>query len=924
MSGRAGGSRSPEESGGADAGRQRERRREPAPWSPGEREKEGIARRLEERRRLAAARERELFGALAEARDEEEAWALRLLLASMPVGDLADYDGAMLLEHARQSLAIRRAMPWGGEVPDELFAHFVLPYRINTEDIDGSRGLLHAELAPRVQGRSMEEAILETNYWCHEKATYAGSDLRTASPLTTIRAARGRCGEESTLAVAALRSVGIPARQVYTPRWAHCDDNHAWVEAWADGRWRYFGACEPEARLDQGWFTPPARRAMLVDTRVFGGYAGSEETTLERDGYAELNLLATYAPTRVLDVSVREEDGSAAAGAQVRFELYNMAELHPIAVLTADADGRASLRAGLGTLLVRAAGRGGRWDERLVHADSPDALELRLARRGQPQAPAELDFVPPPERDGEPLPELPEAALRRHEERLREGSACRGEFEAGFLGEPEAAELARASGLPAERLLPLLAGARGNGAEIAAFLGEQARAGRGAWALRLVETLSAKDRTDALRPTLEDHLLGALAALGEAPPASSTDAEDERERFDSYVLCPRVLHERLAPYRGLLAAAFSREEREALRLRPAGLAAQLERRFALADTVPNLRGKGTPAGAWRLGRGDRETRDILLVALYRSLGIPARLQPGSHRPAFWQDGWREARFADEREPMPDEAGRTGDGAGSRHAELRLAAVPGAPAAVYGVTMTLARLQDGVYRTLAYPHGSTGYEDRRLRLEPGEYRLTTGTRLKDGTALARLSYAELRAGELAELELTLRSADEAVPVLGELRTAGELSPLDGGAPLGWTQALGEGAALVAWLEPEREPSRHLLRELAEQAEPLQAAGAAVLLLLAEGAADGGPRAAATARQPDGGDSLAASAVPAGGRLARERGGSSLPALAQAASAAEAGCPHLFVVDAERRIRYASSGYRIGAAKEALETLAALRR
>lgn len=141
-------------------------------------------------------------------------------------------------------------------MPDHLFLHFVLPYRVNTENIEDSRGILHEALAERTKSLSMADAILETNYWCHEKATYIGSDLRTISPLTMIRNARGRCGEESTLAVAALRSIGIPARQVYTPRWAHCDDNHAWVEAWADGKWYYFGACEPEARLNQGWFSP--------------------------------------------------------------------------------------------------------------------------------------------------------------------------------------------------------------------------------------------------------------------------------------------------------------------------------------------------------------------------------------------------------------------------------------------------------------------------------------------------------------------------------------------------------------------------------------------------------------------------------------------------------------------------------------------
>ena len=60
----------------------------------------------------------------------------------------------------------------------------------------------------------------------------------------------GNGGEESTFTVSALRTIGIPARQVYTPRWAHTDDNHAWVEAWVDGKWYFLGAC-PEPRMVQ-------------------------------------------------------------------------------------------------------------------------------------------------------------------------------------------------------------------------------------------------------------------------------------------------------------------------------------------------------------------------------------------------------------------------------------------------------------------------------------------------------------------------------------------------------------------------------------------------------------------------------------------------------------------------------------------------
>ena len=101
------------------------------------------------------------------------------------------------------------------------------------------------ELADRVGGLSLHDAVLEVNHWCHERVTYKPSDGRTSGPLATLRTSWGRCGEESTLVVAALRAVGIPARQVYVPRWAHRDDNHAWVEAWIDGRWVTLDATPP-------------------------------------------------------------------------------------------------------------------------------------------------------------------------------------------------------------------------------------------------------------------------------------------------------------------------------------------------------------------------------------------------------------------------------------------------------------------------------------------------------------------------------------------------------------------------------------------------------------------------------------------------------------------------------------------------------
>ena len=149
---------------------------------------------------------------------------LSFLYEYMPLPDRTDYPRSFYEEQVTLALQARAEMPWGEKVPEREFRHFVLPIRVNNETLDSSRAMFYRELKPRLEGLSMEQAILEVNHWCHEHVTYRPTDARTSSPLATIRTAYGRCGEESTLLVAALRAVAIPARQVYTPRWARTDN----------------------------------------------------------------------------------------------------------------------------------------------------------------------------------------------------------------------------------------------------------------------------------------------------------------------------------------------------------------------------------------------------------------------------------------------------------------------------------------------------------------------------------------------------------------------------------------------------------------------------------------------------------------------------------------------------------------------------
>ena len=251
----------------------------------------------------------DLFQVFEQPMSDEQKEAMTFLYAYMPLADIADHPGEFYLENVDYAFKAREEMPWGKVVPEREFRHFVLPIRVNNENLDDSRKVFYEELKDRVKNLSLYDAVLEVNHWCHEKVIYTPSDARTSSPLASVKTAYGRCGEESTFTVAALRSVGIPARQVYTPRWAHTDDNHAWVEAWVDGKWYFLGACEPEPVLNLGWFNAPASRGMLMHTKVFGRYNGPEEVMYRTPRYTEINVIDNYAPTAKADVAIVDADG---------------------------------------------------------------------------------------------------------------------------------------------------------------------------------------------------------------------------------------------------------------------------------------------------------------------------------------------------------------------------------------------------------------------------------------------------------------------------------------------------------------------------------------------------------------------------------------------------------------------------------------
>lgn len=343
----------------------------------------------------------------------------------LPACDMEDYPSELFMSFAEHGATLRKEWPWCAALPEGMFLSWVLCPRVNNEELSDCRGLFCEQLAPRVKGLSLTEAILEVNRWCAENVTYRSTDGRTASALAVYRSGCGRCGEESVFAVNALRSVGIAARQVYAPWWSHCDDNHAWVEAFDGERWRFMGACEPEPHLDMGWFVPAAGRAMLCHTKCFVGEGGGWEKLLpgedwldldRREGVAYISVTQRYARVRAFTVRVTDTKGSGLQGAVVEYYVLNEGLLRKLARRVTDSEGRAALNLGLGSVWV-AARLGDMAAESLVNTSDTD--HIRLSLPGSPAVSGSFVFVPPADSGVKGGGLSGEEKLRRQETRAR-------------------------------------------------------------------------------------------------------------------------------------------------------------------------------------------------------------------------------------------------------------------------------------------------------------------------------------------------------------------------------------------------------------------------------------------------------------------------------------------------------------------------
>ena len=701
----------------------------------------------------------------------EVALALKFLYTTMPLSDVGNYGVSSFLDYAEHGVFLWENSPYVKKMPEEIFLNYILYHRINTEEILDCRSIFYEDLKDRIQGKSMAEAAIEINYWCAEKATYHTTDNRTIAPINVYRCGNGRCGEESTFTISALRSAGIPARQVYAPFWSHCDDNHAWVELWCDGKWYFTGACEPEPILNKGWFTNASSRAMMVHSRWFDKIVPENEDVNGIEGNAMvLNQLRRYADVKEVSIRLKKPDGTPAAGTRLSLEVFNYSQFLPIAHMVTDEKGEIHVTTGKGSLHI-AVMQDGLWAEGAIDTRKEDILELTLKEFAIPEGWQNFDSIAPidtPVNTDQPTEEQKEERDRRLAEALKIRTA---KVEA-FIPDWKVDFVDKA----------------GENKEVCE---------------KLMSVLTDKDRIDAKPTVLKSHVDAALH-LKDAYPENI---------YYSYVLNPRVFNEVMTDYRGAIAAAFTEEKKAAFREDPKAIWSWIEENIKVCPEAEQESVYFVPTASLKIRKSSELSRHILFVAIARTLGVPARLNP--------MDGAMEYLMPDSVKQGAEayENSKFQAVIAGKAKEARLVFTDGGLTWTYNQNWSIARLEKDGYLPLELEDLS--WENGKLAIEadPGIYRILTGNRLPNGNVFGKSLTFSVEKGEEKTVELSSREAklndmleDIAILPFNLLEKDGTKVPA--------ADVTRGGRKILFWLEVSKEPTEHILNELMEKKEAFE--------------------------------------------------------------------------------------------------------
>ena len=496
----------------------------------------------------------------------------------------------------------------------------------------------------------------------------------------------------------------------------------------------------------------------------------------------------------------------------------------------------------------------------------------------------EFDIVPP--QPSARLPRPTEEQTAENERRKAHEDSIRSAYTSTFATPESARSFATATDMDADKTVRLLTESRGNHTLIENLLKGLSPEDRDR-AMGLMLAASEKDRRDIPMEVVTDRL--AIPYM-------------ESPLYYDYIINPRVENEGLAPFVKTFLKDMPSAEAERYRANPQQWVKWVGKNIK-NDGKWNPAGIRTrPEGVWRDRIADPISRDIFFVASARAMGIPARKDQVTGK-TQWHNGseWIDADFST---GNSDKVSVTPSG------KINYTFTPAGRIQdpVYYSQFSISKIENGIPRVLDFDENITlsGINATHPVLDTGQYILTSGQRMADGSVLARSHIFTVGENESKEVPLVIRQDEQGLQVVGNFNSENRYTGSDG-KEQSLLSTTGRGYYTLIYAKPNHEPTAHVLNDISAMADKFEADGRKIMLLYGDSAQ---LRRAQLDRFPDLPDNVVA------GHDTDDR---MLNEITENLSLTEGDLPVVIVADTFNRVVFVSQGYTIGIGEKLLDVL-----
>ena len=506
-----------------------------------------------------------------------------------------------------------------------------------------------------------------------------------------------------------------------------------------------------------------------------------------------------------LVVTVVDREGNPVEGATVEFKIYNYAEFCTVVTKQTDENGETWLTSGLGCMMAYAANNG-KFGFQVFKSGETDNVTIVLDHEEGLCETLGFDMVPPVAN-----PKMPEVSEEMRAENDRLGS-MEDSIRNAYIASCKQNQQHLIANTGNKSLCSIYEKSWGNYQTIADFMKYAEGKGQFNKALDLLQNISDKDLRDVSLEVLIDHL--------------DFTADQDSELFAQYILNPRVSNEMIRPYKEEFSKFFGQEEADAFRAEPQRLIDWVKQNITINEALNIRQIPIFPTGVLKARVADSHSRDIFFVAMARSLGIAAQVNPVTGKVQYYDGAWTPVDF-EASEPITNATGYL-----DIHYEGTAVADP-----KYYTHFSIKKFNGSSFDLLAYDAKDPGIDDGMTLssfdpptpLDAGFYILTSGTRLSDGSVLQHSEFFTIKEGETTDINLVLREPNQGVSIIGNFNAENRFDNAESNENQSVLQVAGRNFYVLGILDQGSEPTTHAMQDISTFKNEFEASGLQMLFM-----------------------------------------------------------------------------------------------